>query len=248
MKFKLIAVIASYRRGIILQDTIDCLKPQVDDIVIVGSSEWVDGVNGCSEEKKIAVKNSLIYVDHKNDPLGQKWQAGLNEAHNYLPDAIMIVGSDDFILPTWGPDAKEIFSDYRKDWRYDVLGMGVWNVYNAPTREMISCNYRTRNDPIGAGRVIRSSVLDGCGWQIFPTVGGIGCDAYSFDILKKHLKGRVGKSFNRVLSVKGTWRCMDTWSQICRAESLEIDCIDAMETAQYLKMNFPKIDFEKYAV
>jgi hypothetical protein len=160
----------------------------------------------------------------------------------------MICGSDDFILPQWGLDAKNILSDYRKDCRYDILGMGIWNVYNVPTHEMISCNYRSRTDPIGAGRIIRATLLNECNWQIFPTVGGVGCDAYSFGVMKKHITGRVGKLFNRVLSVKGGWPCMDSWFQICKAESLDVECIDAMETAQYLKMNFPKIDFEKYAL
>jgi hypothetical protein len=171
----------------------------------------------------------------------------LNEARNFLPEAVLICGSDDFIAPTWVADAMHILSDYRKDDRYHILGMGMWNVYNAPTQQMVQCNYKYRNDPIGAGRIIRKSVLDAWNWQIFPTTGGIGCDKYSFDVMKPHCKGRIGKSFNRVLCVKGNWPCMDTWEQILNADSLDITPVDAMETAQYLKLNYPNIDFGKYA-
>lgn len=245
---RIVAVIASYRRGKILQDVIDCLKPQVYQVIVVGSSVGIDGDNGCGDEWDIAYNSCVDYVDCKNVPLGVKWQEGMNHARLFHPDAVLICGSDDLIVPAWGSVASDILSDYRQDSRYDIVGLNRWYVLNAPTNQMISCSYKTRRDPIGAGRIIRKELLDKCGWQIFPRVSGIGCDGYSFEILKKHCTGRICEMQHMLVSVKGTWPCLDTWDQMVNAQSLNVEFVSAEDTVKFLKGNFPKIDFRKYAV
>lgn len=234
-----VALIASFNRDLILRDCITCLQPQVDDIVLVGSSEWVDGSQGCDVEKKVAKDMDLVYVDHTNKILGKKWQSGLNKCRELNPDAVLICGSDDLLRHDW---VKEI--SQKED---DLVGVNFWYVYNPILDELILISYSNiRNDPVGAGRIFRKGILDAADWQIFPTEGGIGCDRYSYSIVLKH-GGSVHHYANHssLLCVKGDWVMMDSWEQLLAADSLEIfQCIDSKD--DFLKKDFPLIDFDKY--
>ena len=240
---KVIAVIASFNRDEILRDCILCIAPQVDNIIIVGSSNWVSTPGmGSHIEKQIAIENDLIYVDHANNPLGRKWQAGLNRAREEGADAVLICGSDDLIpvgyvefLKSWCP-ADTVWGSYR------------WNVYNTILNKMVRCEYRMRADPIGAGRIIPKSVLDKLDWEIFPVIAGQGCDLYSYNRLHK-----VSVFYNSpalqaepVLCVKGGWDCMDTWDQILDSPALNVQERCTEFIPDYLADKFPAVDFDKY--
>jgi len=242
---KTVALIASHNRDLILRDCIECLKPQVDDIVLVGSSEWVDGTQGCDVEKKVAREMDLIYVDHTNKILGRKWQAGLNRCRELDPDAVLICGSDDLLRHDW----VETVSNKKMcdETPYDLTGVNFWYVYNPIVDQLVLLSYRAiRNDPIGAGRIFRKRILDFADWQIFPTEGGVGCDRYSYSIVRRY-DGSVHHYVNeaKLLCVKGDWIMLDTWEQLLAAESLEVfHCPDSKD--DFLKENFPLIDFDKY--
>lgn len=231
-KMKIIGLVASHKRYDILKDCISCLKVQVDDIVLVGSSEWVDSAQGCNLAKKVAKEEDLIYVDHTNKILGRKWQAGLDRCKGLDPDAILICGSDDLIG-----------NDYLDDYcNMKVAGVGSWYVYNPLEPFCITCSYKVRKDPLGAGRVIPAHRLRQYNWDIFPYESGVGCDGYSY------LRTAGNKGWDNlgrvVLSVKGDWDMIDTWDMLCKATSLDVSIVNYWN--DFLENNFPHIDFEKY--
>ena len=228
---KIIALIASHGRDAILRDCISCIKPQVDDIVLVGSSEWVDSTQGCNIAKKIAKEEDLIYVDHTNKVLGRKWQAGLDRCRGLDPDAVLICGSDDLI-------EKDYLDDFCG---IKVAGVGSWYVYNPINEICISCSYKIRKDPLGAGRVIPAHRLRQYNWDIFPYESGVGCDGYSY-LRTAGNKGwdNLGKT---VLSVKGDWDAIDTWEMLYNSTNLNVKILNREIEACNLLNKFPHIDF-----
>jgi len=243
---RVVAVIASYGRKNILDDAVKCIANQVSDVIIVGSSNAVEGTMlGCQYEKEFAESHNLIYVDHKNSPLGQKWQAGLNRARELQPDAVLICGSDDLISDGWVLDY--INCKYVSVKKTVLYGTREWYVYNALTDEMITCNYRTREDVIGAGRIISKELLDLLDWQIFPTEGGIGCDLYSYNKMIKHDIYQMTARYDKILlCVKAAWHCLDSWQQLLSAQSLNISWVHEDEKQRILNNVFLNVDFGRY--
>ena len=231
---KIVALIASHRRYDILKDCVSCIKPQVDDIVLVGSSDWIGDGDTCNLAKKVAKEESLVYVDHTNKILGRKWQAGLDRARQLDPDAVLIVGSDDLI-------EKDYLDDYCGE---KVAGVGSWYAYNPFNQICISCSYKTRKDPLGAGRIIPAHRLRQYNWDIFPYEGGIGCDGYSY----KRTAGSQGwdNLGKTVLSVKGDWEAIDTWEMLYNSTNLNVKILNREIEACNLLNKFAHIDFGKY--
>lgn len=241
---KIVALIASHKRDTILRDCLACIMPQVDEVVVVGSTDWVEGKGlGCSLAKKIVNEFDCIYVDHRNKILGEKWQAGLNRCRELSPDAILICGSDDLISPGWVDEYKQL----SKNNRIDLFGTNIWYVYNPIINDLIEVDYisKKRQDPIGAGRIINKFILDQLGWEIFPHEA-IGCDIYSYNRMRKVFYGEwVKPSFKQVLlSVKGNWQMLDSWEQIIGSKNIKI----YYRNPFFILSKFvnPKIDFEKY--
>jgi len=240
---KIIAIIASHKRNAILRDCITCLKPQVDDIVLAGSSDWTKEADACNLAKRIAKENDLLYVDHSNKILGQKWQAGLNRARLEKPDAVLICGSDDLLSDNYVEEYKYVcLSTNVMSQLKHVCGVNAWRIYSPIHNNIAYCEYKYsfRRDPLGAGRCISSEALDRVDWQIFPTEGGVGCDLYSWEKLGNKIWHPL---FGYVLSVKGSWDMMDSWDQVISSKSLRIDMEDSLN---FILNCFPHVDFDKY--
>jgi glycosyltransferase involved in cell wall biosynthesis len=243
---KITALIASFGRDAILRDCISCIKPQVDNIVLVGSSEWTAQFGNReynNTEKHIAKELGLIYVDHKNSPLGQKWQAGLNKCRELKPDAVLICGSDDLLASDWVEKSVESVEPFGH--LSFLTGIQRWWAYNPIKHELIIIEYLTnmRIDPIGAGRLIGKEALDKVDWQIFPSEA-IGCDLYSYHRLQKYSQYMDTRIKSVVLSVKGNWAMLDSWEQLLGAQT--VDILYEPQPKRLLNKHFPNIDFEKY--
>lgn len=107
------------------------------------------------------------YAQAENAPLSAKWQAGVDAARDLGADAVMILGSDDFVNAAFlesVTDALEAGAEY-------VQPSGLW-VYDAPTAQYPAgrCffGYAQR---IGAGRTLSRHLLDRLGWQLWTEAG-----------------------------------------------------------------------------
>jgi hypothetical protein len=110
------------------------------------------------------------YVEHANEPLSHKWNAGVRAAESFSPDAVVIIGSDDLL-------SSELLSTYadRLDEGHEFFGLldlyffdltastlGYWPGYHETSTKGRS------GEPIGCGRCLSRSVLEATGWNLWP--------------------------------------------------------------------------------
>jgi hypothetical protein len=212
-----IALMAAHegREGIMI-DSLKCLDNQgIEGTVVVGSG-------GSEKDAALSVRN-VLYTEAPNDCLGAKWQAGLDVVKSFNPDVVLICGSDDLLSSGWVHE----HTDYLEN--ADIVGKSSWFVYDVDWRKRLIQTplwwvwYKTRKDPIGAGRLIHRRVLDPVDWQVFPQKPGVACDRHVYDILVA--RGARVKLTNELTdewcySVKGPWEMLDCFGSIMTAESL----------------------------
>ena len=100
------------------------------------------------------------YAEAPNEPLSDKWNAGMRLMQELSPDAVMITGSDDVIsAPYIEAAAAEIAkgADYAY---FDTLCC----------YDMDTCRaYLSNPARMGAGRVLSRRLLDECDWRPWPS-------------------------------------------------------------------------------
>ena len=102
---KIIAIIPVYGRASLLKYTIRRLynKNKLFKVICVGNEKL---------EKSICLQENGIWVEHANKPLGKKWNYGFTCAKKYNPDAILFVGSSDWISSDWIEKAYPYCQEY----------------------------------------------------------------------------------------------------------------------------------------
>lgn len=163
---------------------------------------------GWTEEERVAAERvGAHFVRHDNQCLGAKWQYGIDRAMElYDPDAILIVGSTDWISDTWcscmaphieaGADLVGKRGIYFLDVRPgNAKRMIWWAGYGPGPRQ---------DEPIGAGRLISRRIIN--------KLRGI-----VFDPVPKSLDWSC---YQRVLGAGGKVVCADTLP--CQA--LSVSC------------------------
>lgn len=131
-------------------------------------------VVGWTEEERIAAERAgAHFVRHENQPLGAKWQFGIDRAIElYDPGAILIVGSTDWIADDWcsllspliesGADLAGQRGIYCLDVRPgNAKRMIWWGGYGPGPR---------RDEPIGAGRLISRRIIDRLRGRVFDPI------------------------------------------------------------------------------
>lgn len=99
-------------------------------------------------------KYDVIGVEYQNEPLGEKWNAGLTAALRYEWDYLMTIGSDDLI-------SEELMELY--GWTEEAFGINRCYVYDLPTgRSAIFEN----TYPIGLARCIRRDVVEDLAYKV----------------------------------------------------------------------------------
>ena len=155
---KTVAVIPVKGRLPLLKYTIRRLlhKNNCHAVICVGDS---------FEEKELCESEGAIFVEHENSPLGKKWNAGFLKAKELEPDAVLFVGSSDWVSDNWlsycskfinaGIDMVGKPDFYLLDIS-DVLRFCHWKGYT---------DKRRKDEPIGIGRVLSAKILDKMNWK-----------------------------------------------------------------------------------
>lgn len=162
---KVVAVIPVKGRLPLLKYTIKRLleKNGVDQVVCVADT---------IEEFNVIKENGAHVVEHDNQPLGKKWNAGFEYAQTLNPDAILFVGSSDWISDDWVPQLAPFMKEYDligvagftmmdiglKNGKTDLIRMCHWEGYGPGNRE---------DEPIGIGRMVSARILNKIGWRPF---------------------------------------------------------------------------------
>ena len=206
-KKKIVCIIPIHDRESITIETVKMLKRQsypFYSIILVGDTAL---------EEKIAEETGSHFVKFANRPLSRKIQAGIDEARKFNPDAIMIVGSDDWLTYKY----NETYIKYIDD--YDVIGNKEWlvlQVLNNENIELIRGSYNNnREDPVGAGRTITRGLLDRMDWQIYDFNKERSLDSFSFKRMKaQDATVKLLKDPDAVLcSIKSTWSCISPFNK-----------------------------------
>ena len=157
----IVAVIPVFGREPLLKYTIRRAydKNRVNYVIVLGESE---------SEEETAKKEGAIFIKHKNRPLGKKWNAGFIYAKRFNPDALLFIGSSDWISSDWMDRAyTEILngagyvgkSDFDMvDIKGDVRRFCKWYGYVC----------KRKNETIGIGRLVSRKLLDAINFSPFP--------------------------------------------------------------------------------
>lgn len=119
-------------------------------------------VTSTVEEAAIATDHGWSTVVAPNNQLSTKWAAGMCAINTGAPpDAVMIVGSDDFMHPSWVDRCAKLINEGA-----DMIVPRSCYLYDAPTGR--AC-YMTKLHACGAGRVFSTRLLDKLDWCLWDT-------------------------------------------------------------------------------
>jgi len=155
--YKVVAVIPVHGRVPLLPYTIKRLIQKNDcKVICVG-----DGLH----EKQVCEQSGAVWVPFKNSPLGAKWNAGFVAAKRFNPDAVLYVGSSDWVCNDW----IKLLKPY-----VDLHGMaGVPGCHFMDIQSKIRLvNWNgyigeRSNETIGIGRLLGRDVLEKIHWKPF---------------------------------------------------------------------------------
>lgn len=160
-KYKTVAVIPCFGRFKLLQKTVERLYNVngISKVVLIGHEAQV---------KEIADKTNSLYVEHANLPLGLKWNAGFKAAKSFNPDAVLFVGSSDWISQGWMPTALKYLPEYDM---IGKLGCHLLDIHTVKGKRLVEWPGYGKgvreSEPIGIGRVISARILNLIDWEPF---------------------------------------------------------------------------------
>lgn len=159
--FKVVAALAVHGRLPLLEHTIRRLYEKNGCAKVICSGDNPD-------DMKLCQSLDAIWVHARNKPLGKKWNAAFQRARDLNPDAVLYVGSSDFVCDNW----INMMRPYIE--RHGFAGvpgcsladMGEtlramhWKGYDGyrPARAL---------ETIGSGRMLSRSVMDALSWEPF---------------------------------------------------------------------------------
>ncbi|QNU62096.1 hypothetical protein [Vreelandella titanicae] len=164
------------------------LSPDIDiQIIAVGSEGEIS--------RSICEEYGVHYLEYPNQPLSDKWQAGLNYARSFAFDALVVLGSDDFICEdTFRFYSKQVskgalFLGFQDCYLHDFSSQKTiyWKGYGA-SNEQQSQPHRV-GETIGLGRVLRRELLE---FMDFDLWEGMGANKSLDGIMKNKIIGKTG--------------------------------------------------------
>jgi hypothetical protein len=140
-----------------------------------------DDIEGMAPVLKAVGANWCIAA---NKPVSWKWQRGLDYARTFNPDAVCILGSDDFATPAYWSAALDAVQAGSEGVGPDSVWMldsesGDLGRWQGPQKDADGMRY-----PCGAGRVFSRDLLDRLGWMLWPFRADIALDAGSWDVIR----------------------------------------------------------------
>lgn len=162
--FKVVACLAVHGRLPLLEHTIRRLYVKNGCYKVICSGDQ-------PEDKKLCESLGAVWVRHNNKPLGAKWNQAFMKAKDYNPDAVLFVGSSDWLSDNWITTMRPHVEQHGF--------AGVPGCYMADIGETIrvinwegykNCRPERADETIGIGRMLSRRLLDAIGWQPFSQV------------------------------------------------------------------------------
>lgn len=198
----------------------------------------------CSNEEDVkALDDELVVtVEHKNNPLGAKWNAGFVEAKKYNPDACLFVGSSDWLSDNWVSSLLPLMD------KYDMVGTpGCYFLDIKEKNQFRVIDWggylgERSNESIGIGRLLSSRILNKIGWKPFNDLKDGSLDYDMFLRVKKAGGKPVMVSHPELISLSIS---TDQWGNKHRFDDhvkgeLKRNSFHVKHVDVFLKKNFPE--------
>lgn len=161
--FNVIACLAVLGRGPLLYHTIRRLYQKNGCFKVICSGHL-------PEDKVVVESAGGIWIEHDDQPLGSKWNASFREAQKYEPDAVLYVGSSDWLSDDW----LERMELYVRDFHF-VGTSGFHLIDLGETKRLCYwpgyAHYpqtKSRSlETIGIGRMLSRHLMDKLNWEPF---------------------------------------------------------------------------------
>ena len=156
---KTAAVIPVLGRRPLLQHTITRLLKvnKVDHVICVGDIS--------TDDLQVCVDAGAYFVNHVNSPLGAKWNRGFYIAREMNPDAVVFVGSSDWLSANW---LDVMLPQMQGNDMIGVAGFTMCDIReNLRAVHWYGYTGQRAGEPIGIGRIISAAALDRMNWRPF---------------------------------------------------------------------------------
>jgi hypothetical protein len=153
-----------------------------------------------------------------NNPLGKKWQLGVDKARELGANPVIICGSDDFLSTGFVRSATKL-SGY-----HDFIFFDNWWIYEPKRDKSYYLRYnmfKYDKPPLGSGRTYSKRLLDRHDWKIFNSEIDWHLDNWSWE--NKDFEDRLFPNPDgmNILAVKGCWESMNPLDKILSTESID---------------------------
>lgn len=203
-QFLPVIVIATHNRPEITKELLKSLKNQHNNVQVVL-------VYSKTIERKYFESLNYPHVHllfFKNNPLGNKWQAGIRQARTLNPDCVIILGSDDILNDQFTSNAYNLLSK-----GYDFIGLRRYSVIFKRKKYLL--DYKPIM-PLGGGRVYSKRMMDAVNWHLF-LAKERKLDDYGWDqVVRSGLKAIcITDTANygmEITAIKGAWHMLNPFN------------------------------------
>lgn len=168
MKNKIISVSCMHGRNETVSECINKM-PFLEKVYVASTDEDIEFL------KKHNIK---YYSQHQNNPLSFKWNAAIKMLEKIDFDAVIILGSDDYVdMPFMNFIDKHIP-------KYDMIGF-VDIYFRSIEKQMFYWpGYKTKRigEPVGAGRVYTKKFLEKINYNLYPSSKNRGLDRMAWTV------------------------------------------------------------------
>tara|TARA_Y100001963_G_scaffold34083_1_gene47259 strand:+ start:5507 stop:6265 length:759 start_codon:yes stop_codon:yes gene_type:complete len=242
----------------------DRLKDKVDiELVVVGSEGPIT--------RKLAKESGWTYIQMMNEPVSQKWNAGVRYLKNVAPDATVILGSDDFISDNLILEYKNLIEK-----NYVLIGVKDMYMLDVPTKRfgrwvgyLPGADTKRVGETIGMARCLSRKImemvdyniwgpieansgLDGIMSQRFQELQLKYCSALTCPIhrvnedTKMYNWGHVGYYLSELKSVGVDIKTSTNITRLDEYIRMNPDCMEWIEDAPgFFKTHLPHLNFNK---
>ena len=188
MQHSPIIIIATHQRYAITMANIKSLHPYT--VVLL--------VTDLNEAELYRSADNVLVVITPNEPLGNKWQTGVDTAKQMPHSHLVITGSDDILARDYVRWASNTGKDF--------IGLRQWYILH--DKKLYHVEYQAKDDmPLGGGRVYSKALLDKMNYQVFDSSKSKLLDDKGWEAAKESQYTLVHEPL--LLAVKGDWPVMN---------------------------------------
>lgn len=218
MNYKPTILIATHNRYEITKQLVKKLFEDNENIqVVLVVSDFIE----FGQFKSLMLDN-LHLIKIPNNPLGAKWQYGVNQAKKLGANPLIIVGSDDVLNKEFVANAIKYLHD-----GYHFIGLRRYWVKHKGKRYLI--DYKPIM-PLGGGRVYSANLLDRMRWKVFQAKERR-LDDYGWEQVVKIgartiLISDIEKAGMEITAIKGDWPMMNPFDATHKNLTIIKECVE----------------------